>query len=112
MARFMLLYQSDAQAQELIANATPDEMQAGMVEWLAWRDRIGGPEKLEFGMPLQPLQHFECGKASDSQSQASGYSIITAESLDEAVQLIADHPHLKREGSSIEVLELLAMPGM
>ena|SRR5438552_13408810 len=112
MARFMLLYQSDAQAEDLMAEASPEEMQAGMAEWIAWRDKAGGDEVVEFGLPTQPRKHFESGQASDSQSPVSGYSIITAESLDDVVQLISDHPHLKRSGSSIEVLELLPMPGM
>lgn len=112
MARFMLLYQSDAQAEDLMASASAGEMQAGMDEWIAWREKAGGAEAVEFGLPLQPRTHFEDGRESDSRSRASGYSIVTAGSLDEVVQLISDHPHLHRPGSSIEVLELLAMPGM
>src|SRR5438067_1721636 len=112
MARFMLLYQSDAQAADLMANATEEEMQAGMAEWQAWYEKAGGPDVLEWGMPLQPRMHYENGRSSDSTSGASGYSIATAGSLDDVLQLISDHPHLKREGSSIEVLELLPMPGM
>jgi hypothetical protein len=112
MARFMLLYQSDAQAEDLMADASPEQMQAGMDEWLAWRERAGGPEAVEFGLPLQPRTHFEDGHVTDSHSHASGYSIVTARTLDDVVELISDHPHLNRAGSSIEVLELLPMPGM
>jgi hypothetical protein len=112
MARFMLVYESDAQAEDLMAQATPEEMQASMAEWLAWRDRVGGDEVLEFGLPLQPRVHVADGQATTSTSHASGYSILTVDSLDDAVRLVSDHPHLKRAGSSIEVHELLPMPGM
>jgi hypothetical protein len=39
------------------------------------------------------------------------YSIVTADSLDEAVALTAGHPHLAN-GGGIEVLELAKVPAM
>jgi len=111
MARFMLLYEAPRRAEDVMANSTPEEMEAGMTEWLAWKDRIGGDDVLEWGMPVQARAHLDGGGTSPSTSQASGYSILTADSLDDAVAMAADHPHLKQPGTSIEVLELISMPG-
>ena len=112
MAKYKLLYQSDAAAEQVMAQASEVDMQAGMAQWLAWRDRVGA-DNVDFGFPLQPRVHVDQeGKASESSSAASGYSILTADSLDDAVAMVADHPHLRWRGGTIEVLELLPMPGM
>jgi hypothetical protein len=43
----------------------------------------------------------------------NGYSIIQAESMEEAVELLKEHPHLHwAEGCKIEVFESLPVPGM
>ena len=42
----------------------------------------------------------------------SGYSTIEAEDKDTVHTLIENHPHLKMEGNSIDVLEMIPMPGM
>jgi hypothetical protein len=48
---------------------------------------------------------------ADSDSKVSGYSIVEADSK-EIVNLFKNYPHLQREGSSIDILEMLTMPGM
>ena len=111
MPKFMLMYRADAEAEEVMAQATPEEMQSGMAQWFAWRDKVGA-DNLEFGLPLQPRVHVgQDGTATESTSDLSGYSILTAGSLDDAVALVAQHPHLSWRGGTIEILELLPMPG-
>lgn len=112
MTQYMLVYRADAKAEEAMADATPEQMQAGMAAWMAWHDKVGA-DNLEFGLPLQPRVHVDQdGRASESTSDLSGYSILTADSVDHAAALVADHPHLKWRGGTIEILELLPMPGM
>jgi hypothetical protein len=41
-----------------------------------------------------------------------GYSLMEAGSLDELKGLLDGHPHLMMPDGSIEVLELLPVPGM
>jgi len=107
----MLVYRADAKAEEAFADATPEQLQAGMAAWMAWHDKVG-PENIDFGLPLQPRVHVASdGTASESTSDLSGYSVLTADSVDAAVALVADHPHLAWRGGSIEILELLPMPG-
>jgi hypothetical protein len=111
MPQFMLMYRADAKAEEVMGQATPEEMQAGMAQWFAWRDKVGA-DNLDFGLPVQPRVHVDQdGSATESTSDLSGYSILTADSLDDAVRLVADHPHLSWRGGTIEILELLPMPG-
>jgi hypothetical protein len=114
MKKFMVLYQSSASATEVMANSTSEEMQASMAEWGKWKEKVeAGGGTFEWGMPLQGGKHLTSdGTVTDSKSEASGYSILGAESADAAVELLKDHPHLKRPDASIELLEFIPMPGM
>jgi hypothetical protein len=111
MARFMVLYNSPASAAEMMANATPEEAQAGMDEWMAWSQR-NGDSVVDLGMPLGPSMRVTPDSAEAGSTQASGYSFVEAGSLDEAATMVKDHPHLKTPGGTIDVLEILSMPGM
>jgi len=43
----------------------------------------------------------------------SGFSIVQANSMDDAIKLFKDHPHFKTPGgASIELLEFVPMPAM
>ena len=109
MPKFMILYRSGMGASERMANATPEEMQASMGEWMKWSKSLPEGVTLEWGMPLQIRHHFGAEAAA---SGVTGYSILEAEGKDAVHAAIESHPHLKDEGASIDALELLLMPGM
>jgi hypothetical protein len=112
MPKFMILFQSPTSASDNMKNSTPEQMQQGMQMWTKWREKIG-EDKFDWGMPLDKGKHIEGGEVSDSSLTVSGYAILTAESMDEAVKLLKTHPHLEMQpDGSIEVLEFLPMPGM
>jgi hypothetical protein len=53
------------------------------------------------------------GGAPAGPGSATGYSILSAGSIEEAAGLLEDHPHLHSPGGpSIELLEAMSMPGM
>jgi hypothetical protein len=112
MAKYMVLYNSAASASDLMANASPEEMKASMDEWIEWRDEASKTAKVDFGMPLQAVSRVTTGGVTDSDNQASGYSTLEGESKEAILELLQTHPHLKRAGASIDVLEMLSMPGM
>lgn len=112
MTKFMVLYNSTASASDLMANASPEEMKASMAEWIKWRDEASATAKVDFGLPLQAVSRVSTDGVAESQNQASGYSFLEGESKEAVVELLKTHPHLKRPGAYIDVLELLAMPGL
>jgi hypothetical protein len=63
-------------------------------------------------MPLTAGKHLEGANVTAGSTSVSGYSVLKADSLEGAADLLADHPHLKTPGCSIELLEFLSMPGM
>lgn len=108
----MVLYLAPEGALDKMKNASPEEMKKGMETWMEWAKKLG--EKLvDFGMPLGFGQKMTKEGATSNQSNINGFSILQAENMEEAKELLKDHPHLSWvEGSEIEVYEFLPMPGM
>lgn len=111
MAKYMVLYKSTKSAGELMAQATPEEMKASMAEWIMWKDKLDKSINFEWGMPLQAKDEITNSGIQDSESTVSGYSILEGDK-NAITEVLKSHPHLKREGASIDVLEMLTMPGM
>ena len=114
MGKFMVLYQAPFNATEKMGASTPDQMKKGIVEWMVWKEKTEKTgASFEFGMPLDAKAHLEPdGTTSESRLQVSGYGVIEAESLETALKLLKDHPHLKAQGASLEILAFVPMPGM
>jgi hypothetical protein len=112
MSKYLVLYNSTLAAAELMANASPQQMNTSMAEWLKWRDEATKTIKVDFGLPLQAVSRVTPDGVTVSDNQASGYSIVEGESKEVIVELLKTHPHLQRQGASIDVLEMLSMPGL
>src|SRR4051812_9891384 len=108
----MVLYLAPQEAMEKMANASPEDMKKGMEPWMEW-SKMCGEKLVDFGMPLGMGERLDKDGSKPAQSMINGYSILQAESIDAAKELLKDHPHLAWvEGSAIEVYEFLPMPGM
>lgn len=112
MTKFMILYNAPESASDTMANATPEEMKTSMEEWMKWRDEVSKTAKIDFGMPLQAVSRIDADGAGESDSKVSGYAMVEGDSKDAVVELLKTHPHLKRPSASIDVLEVLPMPGL
>jgi hypothetical protein len=112
MKRFLVLYESSTPASEMMAAATPEQMQAGMEDWQHWAAKAADAI-VDLGSPLGAAASVGGGSGAGTDNHTTGFSILRAESLDAVTTLLQDHPHLKTPGdSSITVLEALSMPGM
>ena len=82
---------------------SPEDGKAVMDAWLAYFDKLG--DKIaDVGAPLGP----KISVGGTQMSEASGYSVVFADSLEAAEALCENHPHLA-SGGSIEILECLPM---
>ena len=97
MKKFLYLYSGGN------APATPEAGRKMMNEWNAYFAKLSG--KLDNGGPLGPHKSVG-GKAG---SQPSGFSILTAKDMDEAVALTKGHPHLANKGT-IDISEIQPIP--
>lgn len=111
MAKYIILYGSATSATDRMAQATPEEMKASMDAWIAWSEEAKQVSKFEFGMPLQAVNRITADGVGSSDSQISGYSMMEGDK-DAILESLKNHPHLKESGNWIDLLEMLAMPGM
>jgi hypothetical protein len=116
MKKYLVLYQSEAalsgiSVSEMFAKSTPEQMAAGMAAWQTWHKKSGGAV-VDLGAPLDKSTTLSGGAATPGKTSITGYSILQAGSVDEAVALMKDHPHFHMPGNSIQILESVPMPGM
>jgi len=104
MSKFMILYRSEASAREQMANATPEQQQAGVEAWRTWANKVGYAI-VDLGAPVGHTTHI--GPGTKSSDDVSGYSILEAGSADEVQTILFGHPFLSQPGNSIEVFEVI-----
>jgi hypothetical protein len=89
------------------------DAEADMQQWLAWSERIGDA-LLDFGHPLRNGRAVTAARSTDSTGTESrvvgGYSIIEADDIEAATDLVQGHPHL--DEGTIEIYESFQLPGM
>ena len=116
MKKYLVLYRAEGalsgmSVAEMFANSTPEQMAAGMAAWKAWYEGTGGAV-VDLGAPLDKSTTLTGGASAPEKTAITGYSILQAESVDEAVGLLQAHPHFHMPGSSVQVLECVPMPAM
>jgi|1185.fasta_scaffold261023_2 hypothetical protein len=111
MARFLVLYNSPVTYAEQMEMSNPEDMKAGMDAWMEWSREVGSA-LVDFGLPLGDSNRIASGSTSPGESDARGYSIIEADSLEGAAKMVENHPHLHQPDGWIDVLEMMPAPGM
>ena len=96
---------------EMFAKATPEQMAAGMAAWRAWHEKCGSAV-VDLGAPLDKSTTASVGSAVAGTTSITGYTMLQAASMEEAVALMKGHPHFHMPGSSAQILECVSMPGM
>ncbi|KAA3648069.1 MAG: hypothetical protein DWQ07_03495 [Chloroflexi bacterium] len=90
-----------------------DEEQATiMAEWEQWYGKLG-EAIVDGGNPFSASKSISASGVSDgaaSSPAATGYTVISADSLDDAVAKSQDHPHVKH-GGEVTVYETFQVGG-
>lgn len=111
MKKFVVLYHARAEWDKM-KDATPEEMKKGMEKWMEWAQKCG-TGLVDMGTPLGNGQKVTKTGTIPSTKEVIGYSILQADSMDEALEMLKGHPHLDwAEGCEIEVHESMPIPGM
>lgn len=108
MKQFLVLYNAPAELMEEWAQTSPEEQKKGMEEWVKWGD-VHKADLVEFGNPVGKNKRITTDGVSDVSNEVGGYSIIQAESAEEAAQILSDNPHLKEKGAYCEMMEIVEM---
>ena len=112
MKKFLVLYKAPTSAFEQMQKATPEQQKAGMDAWMTWSKKAASAI-VEMGSPLgKSVRVDKRGAATPSTNDLGGYSIMQAESKEALAKSLEGHPHFMMPESSIEVVELMPIPGM
>ena len=98
MTNYVLLYKGGGMP------ATEEEQQQVMAAWGTWAEKVG-QAMVDLGNPFGPSRSIAAdGTVSDGGSGMTGYSILQADSLDDAAELASSCPIIA-SGGTIEVYE-------
>ena len=106
----MVLYYAPPEAWAGMEDMTEEQKMEGMKPWQEWMAKCGDA-LIDGGSPLMGGETMSAdGSFSSSTKQVTGYSMLEADSLDGAKDLLAGHPHLMwHEGCEIEVHPCIPM---
>lgn len=85
--------------------------QEGMTAWKAWMEKHQAAI-LGAGGPLGKTKRISQRGIEDRSNDMSAFTIVRAESHDEAARLFENHPHFTIfPGEAVEVMPVLPIPG-
>ena len=104
MTNFVLIYTGGTIPE------TEAEQAEVMAAWGAWYEKLG-EKVVDGGNPFSNSKHINASGINDgpgNDANIGGYTIITADSLDEAAALVEGHPHANY-GGSVSIYETFRM---
>jgi hypothetical protein len=111
MKKFLVLYRAPSSSFDQMKKATPEQQKAGMDAWMAWGQKAHGAI-VDMGAPLGKSLRVTTGGASPSTNDLGGYSILQAESKEALAETLKGHPHFMMPDGTIDVVEVMPIPGM
>jgi hypothetical protein len=111
MAKYMILFKSTISAKEQMANSTPEQIQTSMQEWTNWKGDLDTSIGFEWGLPMQTIAEVTTSEVLEGNSPVTGYATMQGDK-DAVTEILKSHPHLKIEGTTIDVLEMIPMSGV
>jgi hypothetical protein len=111
MKKFLVLYKAPTSSFEQMGKSTPEQQKAGMDAWMAWSKKAA-KSIVDMGGPLGKSLRVTKTGTSPSTNDLGGFSILQAESKEELAESLKGHPHFMMPEGSIELVELMPLPGM
>jgi hypothetical protein len=115
MKNFLAIYLGNQAAMSewnsLPEKVKSDRQAAGIKAWQAWVER-NKSRIVETGAPLGKTKRVSKTGIADVRNDMTAYTVVSAESHEEAAKLFENHPHFTIfPGESIEIMECLPIPG-
>ena len=111
MKKFLVLYKAPTSSFEQMKSTSPEQQKAGMDAWMTWSKKAAA-SIVDMGAPLGKSLRVTPGGASPNTNDLGGFSILKAESKEALAESLKGHPHFMMPEGSIEVVELMPIPGM
>lgn len=108
MPQYMMIYQGEATD---MADMSEEQAAEVLSKWQSWMGKVGGA-LADVGSPFGPGQSIVDDGSTGSAARLTGYSIVEADSLEDAAELADGHPYLSegRGNYSVELFELMPVP--
>ncbi|HEY3666703.1 MAG TPA: hypothetical protein VGL19_11905 [Polyangiaceae bacterium] len=111
MKKFLVLYKAPTSSFDQMRKATPEQQKAGMDAWMTWSKKSAG-SIVDMGAPLGKSLRVTPGGSTAVSNDLGGFSILQAESKEALAESLKGHPHFMTPDGTIEVVELMPIPGM
>jgi hypothetical protein len=111
MKKFLVLYRAPQSAFEQMMKSTPEQQKAGMDAWMAWSKKAGS-SIVDMGAPLGKSMRVNKSSAAPAFTDFGGYSILQGETKEAVAASLSGHPHFMMPEGTIDVVELMPVPGM
>jgi hypothetical protein len=116
MKKFLAIYQGSPEAMNKWASlseaAKADRQKEGIKLWSSWGEKNSKLIK-DIGNPLGKTKLVNQKGITDSKNQMTAYTIVEAETHEDAAKLFLNHPHFEIfPGEGIEIMECLPLPKM
>lgn len=98
-----------AEMEKMMASGSPEKRKEGMAEWVKWMEAHKS-SIADMGAPLGKTKRVSSSGVADTKNDVGGYSIVRAESQEEAAKLFQDSPHFQIPGAYIDVIAIGEMP--
>lgn len=95
MATFLVTYEGGGGPP-----ATPEARDQMMSAFMAWAGGVGD-HMVDPGAPLGPSKTVTSDGVTDGAGGPGGYTLLSADSIDEAVRLVKGHPFVSRGGTLV-----------
>lgn len=114
MKKFLAIYYGSPESMAKWANlseaAKQDRQKEGIKLWSSWAER-NSKMIVDIGNPLGKTKKVDQKGISDTKNQLTAYTVVEAESQEDAAKLFLKHPHFEIfPGDSIEIMECLPIP--
>ena len=111
MPKFMAIYTGSATPeQRAAAQADTATMQKGAAAWGKWMQDHASAI-VDTGGPLGKTKQVDMSGVADTSNEMAAYTIVQAESHEEAARMFENHPHFAIfPGKAVEIMECLPIP--
>lgn len=110
MKKFLVLYRMDmVKMREMMEHTSKEEQAKNMKEWADWMEKHTA-SFADSGAPVGRNKQVDAHGVLEVGNDIGGYSIVQAESIEAATEMLATGPHLKMPGSVCDVMPIMEMP--
>jgi len=109
MKKFIALYYNTSGAHQPAPEMTSEQKEQMMAPWGAWAEKCGS-QLVDMGSPFAPASSSQNGEVwSASKNLVTGYSVVSADNLEEAQELFKGHPIYAYPDHAVEISECAPM---